>query len=110
MSAFTFRSLALATAFLGLLLAPAPPQAAPKKISDWGFICKGAEGDARDACCTSKQTDCVTECNDNYQGAARETCLGLCRKKGDTCRGEVAQIRVPQGVNPGSLPKLKKVD
>jgi hypothetical protein len=99
MSSFTVRAVALAATLLGFVLV-APPADAAKKLSDWGFICKGAEGtDARNECCTSKQTDCVAECNGNYQGASRDTCLGLCRQKGDKCRGEVAEIRVsPQGV------------
>jgi hypothetical protein len=95
MSGSTVRAAALAATMLGLILVASPADAA-KKLSDWGFICKGAEGtDARNECCTTRQVDCVAECNDNYQGAARETCLGLCRQKGDTCRGEVAEIRKP---------------
>ena len=98
MSSFTLRAVALAATSMGLVLV-APSANAVKKLSDWGFICKGGEStDARNECCTSKQTDCVAECNDNYQGASRDTCLGLCRQKGDACRGEVNEIRVsPQG-------------
>jgi hypothetical protein len=110
MSGSTFRSLALAATLLGLVLVAPQGQAAPK-VSDWGFICKGAEGtDARNACCTSRQLDCIAECTENYQGAAHQTCRGLCNKKADICRGEVAEMRVPQGVSPGGLPKLQKVE
>jgi hypothetical protein len=99
MSCSTVRTAALAATLLGFVLV-APPADAAKKVSDWGFICKGAEGeDARNECCTNRQIDCVAECNDNYQDPARQTCLDLCRKKGDTCRGEVMEMKVsPQGV------------